>query len=246
VHRDIKPDNILLAATGEAKLSDFGTSREFSDSANLLTVTGTPWFMAPEVVKGSGHGAPADMWSIGCIFAELVLGHPIFPGKMELEQLELIFKCLGMPSDHTWPGFKDIMRKKQLNVNVKYTVSKLAERFERVNTGDNGIVLSHQGFDLLSKMLHYDPKRRISAREALNHSWFREEPQACQPAEMPKFKSFNMMSREKRRKMLERQRKIEMIKEEENMGIYGLGDARVGNAVDGGTVDPMALAGVKL
>lgn len=74
VHRDIKADNILLSADGTAKLSDFGTSREVSESANLLTVTGTPWFMAPEVVKGTGHGAAADMWSLGCTMIQLARG----------------------------------------------------------------------------------------------------------------------------------------------------------------------------
>ncbi|CUG86150.1 protein kinase, putative [Bodo saltans] len=74
VHRDIKADNILLHSDGVAKLSDFGTSREVSDSANLLTVTGTPWFMAPEVVKGTGHGAPADIWSLGCTMIQLASG----------------------------------------------------------------------------------------------------------------------------------------------------------------------------
>jgi serine/threonine protein kinase len=78
VHRDIKADNILLHSDGTAKLSDFGTSREFSESANLLTVTGTPWFMAPEVVKGVGHGAPADIWSIGCTIIHLSRGMPPF------------------------------------------------------------------------------------------------------------------------------------------------------------------------
>ena len=78
VHRDIKADNILLHSDGTAKLSDFGTSREFSESVNLLTVTGTPWFMAPEVVKGTGHGAPADIWSIGCTIIHLIRGAPPF------------------------------------------------------------------------------------------------------------------------------------------------------------------------
>jgi mitogen-activated protein kinase kinase kinase ANP1 len=64
----------LLHSDGVAKLSDFGTSREVSDSANLLTVTGTPWFMAPEVVKGTGHGAPADIWSLGCTMIQLASG----------------------------------------------------------------------------------------------------------------------------------------------------------------------------
>ena len=82
VHRDIKADNILMASDGTAKISDFGTSREFNDSSNVLTVTGTPWFMAPEVINadeaGQKHGAPADIWSIGCTMLELVTGHPPF------------------------------------------------------------------------------------------------------------------------------------------------------------------------
>lgn len=78
VHRDIKADNILLHSDGVAKLSDFGTSRESTDSSNLLTVTGTPWFMAPEVVKGTGHGSPADIWSLGCTIIQLLRGEAPF------------------------------------------------------------------------------------------------------------------------------------------------------------------------
>ena len=88
--------------------------------------------------------------------------------------------------------------------------SKLAERFLEINSGPNGVVLSHLGFDLLQKMLTYDPSRRIKAHEALNHPWFREEPIGISPEQMPKFKAFNTVAREnKRQKELERLRDLE-------------------------------------
>ena len=201
IHRDLKTSNILFSGQGVLKVCDFGLARVFASkgrpySQNVVTV----WYRAPELLLGTGsYTESIDIWSIGCILAEIVLREPLFPGKSELEQLDLIFKCLGVPSEHTWPGFTEILRQKQLSqAYIKPSMSKLAEKFSTVNTEGRGTILNHQGFDLLSKMLCYDPKARISARESLLHSWFREEPQACKPEEMPKFLSLNTVERTKK------------------------------------------------
>jgi cell division cycle 2-like len=99
--------------------------------------------------------------------------------------------------------------------------NRLAEKFEILNSGVKGIVLNHLGFDLMSKMLVYDPNRRIKASEALNHPWFREEPLAIQPEQMPKFKAFNTVARENKRiKELEKLKKMheeQAMREEEEL-----------------------------
>lgn len=198
IHRDLKTSNILFSSQGVLKLCDFGIARVFASrgrpySSNVVTL----WYRAPELILSTGtYTETIDMWSVGCIFAEIILMEALFKGKTELEQLDLIFKCLGVPSEHTWPGFTEVLRMKQLsNVYAKATRSKLAERFSEINTQGRGTVLNHQGFDLLSKMLSYDPKSRITAKEALMHSWFRESPLPCLPEEMPKFTALNTTER---------------------------------------------------
>lgn len=198
IHRDLKTSNILFSAKGQLKVCDFGIARVFNSrgrpySANVVTL----WYRSPELILSTGtYTESIDMWSVGCIFAEIILMEALFKGKTELEQLDMIFKCLGVPSEHTWPGFAEILRMKQLtSAYVKPTRSKLAERFSDVNTQARGTVLNHQGFDLLSKMLSYDPKSRITAKEALMHSWFREAPLPCLPEDMPKFTALNTVER---------------------------------------------------
>ena len=124
---------------------------------------------------------------------------PLFKGINEPEQLEIIFKTLGSPTDHSWPEFKDILAQKQLIVNTKFSANKLSEKFAEVNRTNN-TVLNHQGFDLLSKMLQYSPDSRITASEALNHSWFKEAPHPCKPSDMPIYKAYNQYPRELRKR----------------------------------------------
>ena len=143
VHRDIKADNILMASDGTAKISDFGTSREFNDSANLLTVTGTPWFMAPEVIKGSegvGHGAPADIWSIGCTIIELVQGRP--PFWQHNNPMTVMF-------------------------NIGLHPEKILDEIPKE--------VSPELRDLLQCCLREEPSQRITAKQILDHPFFRDE-----------------------------------------------------------------------
>lgn len=198
IHRDLKTSNILISSEGCLKICDFGLARVFASrgrpySQNVVTI----WYRAPELLLGLHNYTEAiDIWSVGCIFAEMILNKPLFPGKTELEQIDLIFKCLGIPNEITWPGFGEILKQKQLSqAYQKPSRNQLSEKFSAVNTEGRGIILNHQGFDLLSKMLSYDPKSRISARECLLHSWFKEAPQACSPNEMPKFNSLNTVER---------------------------------------------------
>ena len=107
------------------------------------------------------------MWSVGCIFGELMLMKALFPGKNEKDQLDKIFKDLGTPNDKIWAGFKDMPLTKKLNF-PEFPYNTLRSRF--------GNYLSDKGFELINKLLTYDPERRITADEALKHEFFKETP----------------------------------------------------------------------
>jgi cell division cycle 2-like protein len=180
---------------------DLGLARHFTARDKELTPkVVTLWYRSPELLLELGkYSKPIDIWSVGCIFAELILREPLFKGQNEPEQLDIIFRTLGSPTDHSWPEFKDILASKQVMINPRNMSNKLSERFAEINR-KNGTILNHQGFDLLSKMLTYSPNARITAEQALNHSWFKEHPFACDPIQMPKFKAYNKYPREVRKR----------------------------------------------
>ncbi|MCO5573685.1 hypothetical protein L7F22_027459 [Adiantum nelumboides] len=106
MHRDLKPQNLLLDKKGLLKIGDLGLSRSFSLPLKSYThEVVTLWYRAPEVLLGATHySTPVDIWSIGCIFAELAQKQPLFPGNSELQQLMYIFRLLGTPDEIIWPG----------------------------------------------------------------------------------------------------------------------------------------------
>eukprot|EP00879_Flechtneria_rotunda_P028061 GHRR01030139.1.p1 GENE.GHRR01030139.1~~GHRR01030139.1.p1 ORF type:complete len:246 (+),score=81.53 GHRR01030139.1:255-992(+) len=107
MHRDLKPQNLLVDDTSMTlKIADLGLGRAFSIPVKAYThEIVTLWYRAPEVLLGATHYAtPVDMWSVGCIFAELVRKQPLFPGDSEWQQLLHIFKLLGTPNENVWPG----------------------------------------------------------------------------------------------------------------------------------------------
>lgn len=112
LHRDLKPQNLLLDTAGTLKLADFGLARAFSSPRRAYTrEVITLWYRAPEILLGAEHySTPVDVWSVGCIFAEMASSRPLFPGDSEIDELFKIFRHLGTPTDESWPGVTKLPR----------------------------------------------------------------------------------------------------------------------------------------
>ncbi|GAB5364950.1 hypothetical protein AAMO2058_001014400 [Amorphochlora amoebiformis] len=164
LHRDLKPQNLLINMEGELKLADFGLARAFGIPVRSYThEVVTLWYRAPDVLLGSkNYSTPIDIWSVGCIFAEMANGKPLFPGQADNDQLWKIFKILGSPNPKTWPGLTSL---------PEYKVGTLGN-FKPKPWKEVCSRLDKLGLDLLSKMLTYDPAKRISAAEAMKHPYF--------------------------------------------------------------------------
>ncbi|EGD76038.1 cmgc/cdk/pctaire protein kinase [Salpingoeca rosetta] len=105
LHRDLKPQNLLINQYGELKLADFGLARAKSFPIKTYShEVVTLWYRPPDVLLGSvNYSGNIDMWGVGCIFAEMICGRPLFPGQEDWEQLSIIFELLGSPNETTWP-----------------------------------------------------------------------------------------------------------------------------------------------
>ncbi|KAG6712625.1 hypothetical protein I3842_05G111500 [Carya illinoinensis] len=158
LHRDLKASNLLLNNRGELKICDFGLARQYGSPLKPYThLVVTLWYRAPELLLGAKQYSTAiDMWSLGCIMAEFLSKEPLFNGKTEFDQLDKIFRILGTPNETIWPGFSKLPGVK---VNfVKHQYNLLRKKFPATSfTGSP--VLSDSGFDLLNKLLTYDPEK---------------------------------------------------------------------------------------
>ncbi|XP_050375158.1 cyclin-dependent kinase G-2 [Argentina anserina] len=221
LHRDLKTSNLLLNNRGELKICDFGLARQYGSPLKPYThLVVTLWYRAPELLLGAREYSTAiDMWSLGCIMAELLSKEPLFNGKTEVEQLDKIFKILGTPNETIWPGFSKLPGVRVNFVNHQYNL--LRRKFPATSfTGSP--VLTEAGFDLLNKLLTYDPEKRISADDALNHEWFREVPLPKTKDFMPTFPAQHAQDRRTRR-MLRSPDPLEEQRRKELQGIIGTG-----------------------
>lgn len=164
-HRDIKPQNLLIdPATHVLKVCDFGSAKKLENDKVNVSYICSRYYRAPELIFGSTmYNQAIDVWSVGCVIAELLVGQPLFPGESGVDQLVEIIKVLGTPT-----------RDQIASMNPNYSEFKFPQikanpwaKLFRKNT-------DQQAIDLISKILVYDPKRRLKPFEAMVHSYFDE------------------------------------------------------------------------
>ncbi|KAJ6247097.1 cyclin-dependent kinase c-2 [Anaeramoeba flamelloides] len=192
LHRDIKGANLLVSNKGELKIADFGLARVARDKGLTDRVV-TLWYRPPELLLGStSYNYSVDMWSVGCVLAELLLRKPLLPGKKEYEQLDLIWSLCGTPDQNNWDGAK------KLRYFQKFKPKKSYPRVVRETFKPFG----KQVVDLLDNLLSLDPTKRMSAHETLDHEFFWTDPMPASPESLPTYPDTHELDSKKRREAM--------------------------------------------
>ncbi|KAI3805169.1 hypothetical protein L1987_27285 [Smallanthus sonchifolius] len=179
LHRDIKGSNLLIDNNGNLKIGDFGLATIFNSNKRqpLTSRVVTLWYRPPELLLGStDYGVAVDLWSAGCILAELFAGKPIMPGRTEVEQLHKIFKLCGSPSEEYW-------RKSRL---PHATIFKPQQPYKRC-VSDTFKDFPPSALSLLDSLLAVEPNNRGSSSSVLQSEFFTTKPFPCHPSTLPKY-----------------------------------------------------------
>lgn len=175
LHRDLKPNNLLINEHGVLKIGDFGLAKFYGSPNRIYThQVVTRWYRAPELLFGARNYATGiDIWATGCILAELLLRNPLFPGESDLDQLTKIFELLGNPTEETWQGVTTL---------PSYILFKTfpAVPMCHVFTAANDDLLA-----LIEKTLQLNPLKRCTASEALQMSYFSNPPAPTTGSQLP-------------------------------------------------------------
>lgn len=182
MHRDLKSANLLVNNRGELKITDFGLARPLEENRIKYTPgVVTRWYRPPELLLSSDiYDESVDIWGAGCIIAEMYLRKPLFGANNDLEQLKLVFRYCGTPTEESYPGasklpdFDKLELKPEKRILSQYLKSKGVDA---------------EAVDLIDKMLALDPKQRISAEKALQHRYFQCHPLPCLPSQIGQFES---------------------------------------------------------
>ena len=201
LHRDLKPANVMVTSRGEVRIGDLGLARLFYKPLNNLfsgdKVVVTIWYRAPELLLGSKHYTPAvDLWAVGCIFAELLSLRPIFKGEeakmdskktvpFQRHQMQKIVEIMGLPTRDRWPSLVHQPEYPQLSTmsyvsrDNPHGTASLLEKWYWSTLKSAGYADStpaghpgQLGYELLASLLEYDPEKRLTARQAMDHPYF--------------------------------------------------------------------------
>jgi cyclin-dependent kinase 12/13 len=216
VHRDIKSSNILLDSFFRLKLADFGLARSLepplldqmesssttisssysNTQQDLTNKVITLWYRPPEILLGTvRYGCAVDVWSAGCILAELWTGKPLATGKTELDQLKLLADLTGTPDNETWDYLMSLKKSRSLLPTITSTAtewsgsgqrpSKLQEKYGPKSSKKANRQIPESALNLLEKLLEWDPRKRLTAANALQNRYFWTQPVAPEnPAEL--------------------------------------------------------------
>jgi serine/threonine protein kinase len=203
IHRDVSPSNVLFDVSGGVRLSDFGQARRTSPSpaangpatnenvvsqgsstlhaaqqeedtdAAMSPMVGTRWYRAPELLFGARrYSAAVDMWSVGCLFAEMLTGRALFPGTSDIDQICRIRDVLGSPTLENWPGAEALPDWGKLVFPPQQ-----ARPWGEVMTSQMDNV---SAVELLDGLIKYDPTTRLTAAQALDVEYFKQQPLAAE------------------------------------------------------------------
>ncbi|XP_065175215.1 cyclin-dependent kinase 7-like isoform X1 [Sycon ciliatum] len=166
LHRDMKPNNLLLNSNGVLKITDFGLAKAYGSPNRVYTHhVVTRWYRAPELLFGARlYGTGIDMWAVGCIFAELMQRNPFLVGESDIDQLTKIFEVLGTPTDESWPGLSALPDYVPFKAQVPIP---LAQIFTAADA---------EALSMLSSMLCLNPVKRCTCSEALKMPFFSSRP----------------------------------------------------------------------
>ncbi|XP_062084574.1 probable serine/threonine-protein kinase At1g54610 [Humulus lupulus] len=206
LHRDIKGSNLLIDNEGVLRIADFGLASFFDPNHKhpMTSRVVTLWYRPPELLLGAtDYGVGVDLWSAGCILAELLAGKPIMPGRTEVEQLHKIYKLCGSPTDEYW-------RKAKL---PNATLFKPREPYRRC-IKETFKDFPPSSLPLIDSLLAIDPAERMTATDALRSQFFMTEPYACEPSSLPKYPPTKEIDAKRRDDEARRQRAASKVQPE--------------------------------